>query len=83
MVEKTTKTAARQGTNKPPLTTILLAALGLCLVVGVALYFFAVADQPVGEEVGGAVQEIPTDELPEDEPKLDPSVDIIEPDVSQ
>lgn len=83
MADKINQTSARQGTNKPPLTTILLAGLGLCLLIGVFLFFFAAGDQPEGEEVGGAVEELAPSELPEEEPKVDPSIDqpIIEPTV--
>ena len=85
MVEKVNQTSARQGTNKPPLTTILVVGLILCAIAGVALFFFAGATEPEGEAVGGAVQEIAPGNLPEEQPSVDPTPDqtIIEPDVQQ
>ena len=85
MAEKLNQTSARQGTNKPPLTTILVVGLVLCLIAGVILFFFAGATQPEGEAVGGAVQEIAPGDLPEDQPSIDPTPDdtIIEPDTTQ
>ena len=85
MVEKLNQTEARQGTNKPPLTTILVVGLILCAIAGVILFFFAGATEPEGEAVGGAVQEIAPENLPEDRPTIDPTPDetIIEPETTQ
>lgn len=82
MAEKVQQREAKQGTNKPPVTTILIVSLVLCLIAGVALYFFAGATEPVGEEVGGAVREVAPGELPEEQLTIDPSIDStrIEPD---
>ena len=82
MVEKVKQREAKQGTNKPPVTTILIVSLVLCLIAGVAMFFFAGATNPVGEEVGGAVRELAPDELPAEQPSVDPSLDAtrIEPD---
>ena len=74
MAEKIDQRSAKQGTNKPPVTTILVVSLILCAIAGVALFFFAGATDPVGEEVGGAVQEIAPADLPADEPTVDPSL---------
>ena len=75
MVEKVRQREAKQGTNKPPVTTILVVSLVLCLIAGIAMFFFAGATDPVGEEVGGAVQEIAPGNLPEEQPQVDPSND--------
>ena len=75
MVEKVKQREAKQGTNKPPVTTILVVSLVLCAIVGIALVFFAGATDPVGEEVGGAVQELAPSELPPEQPQVDPSND--------
>ena len=82
MAEKVQQREAKQGTNKPPVTTILIVSLVLCAIAGLAMVFFAGASDPVGEEVGGAVQELAPSELPEEQPSIDPSVDAtrVEPD---
>ena len=74
MVERINQRSAKQGTNKPPVTTILIVSLVLCAIVGLGLVFFAGASDPVGEEVGGAVEEIAPPDLPEERPAVDPSV---------
>ena len=78
MAEKIGQRSAKQGTNKPPVTTILVVSLVLCAIAGIALFFFAGATDPVGEEIGGAVQEIAPADLPADEPTVDPSVPATE-----
>ena len=74
MVERINQRSAKQGTNKPPVTTILVVSLILCALVGLGLVFFAGSTEPVGEEVGGAVREIAPENLPEERPAVDPSV---------
>ena len=74
MAEKINQRSAKQGTNKPPVTTILVVSLVLCAIVGIGLFFFAGASDPVGEEVGGAVEEVAPADLPDAEPQVDPSV---------
>ena len=85
MADKINQTSARQGTNKPPVTTILVVSLVLCLIAGVALFVFAGATEPEGEAVGGAVSEIPAGELPAEQPSVDPSIDAtrVEPETPQ
>ena len=73
MPERIQQTEAKQGTNKPPVTTILIVSLILCGIAAIALFVFAGATDPVGEEVGGAVEELSPAELPADEPTVDPS----------
>ena len=73
MAEKINERSAKQGTNKPPVTTILVVSLALCALVALFLVFFAGGTEPVGEEVGGAVEELSPAELPADEPTVDPS----------
>lgn len=75
MAEKVRQREAKQGTNKPPVTTILVVSMVLCAVVAVGLFFFAGATDPVGEEVGGAVQEVAPGNLPGEQPSIDPSLD--------
>ena len=75
MVEKVRQSEAKQGTNKPPVTTILVVSLVLCLIAGIIMFFFAGATDPVGEEVGGAVRELAPGELPPEQPTVDPSGD--------
>ena len=85
MVERINQRSAKQGTNKPPVTTILIVSLVLCAIVGLGLVFFAGASDPVGEEVGGAVEELAPSELPDDQPTIDPSLDAtrVEPETTQ
>ena len=78
MAENINQRSAKQGTNKPPVTTILVVSLVLCAIAGIALFFFAGATDPVGEEVGGAVGEIAPADLPEERPAVDPSVPATE-----
>ena len=75
MADRIQQREAKQGTNKPPVTTILVVSLILCAIGGIAMVFFAGATDPVGEEVGGAVQEIAPADLPDEEPTVDPTPD--------
>ena len=75
MPETINQRSAKQGTNKPPVTTILVVSLILCAIVAIGLIFFAGATDPVGEEVGGAVSEIAPADLPEERPAVDPTVE--------
>ena len=74
MVERINQRSAKQGTNKPPVTTILVVSLVLCAIAGLVMFVFAGATDPEGEEVGGAVAEIAPADLPAEEPTVDPSV---------
>ena len=75
MAERIQQKEAKQGTNKPPVTTILVVSLILCAIAAIGLFFFAGATDPVGEEVGGAVEELAPSELPDEQPAIDPSID--------
>lgn len=85
MAEKIQQREAKQGTNKPPVTTILVVSMILCAIAAVGLFVFAGATDPVGEEVGGAVEELAPSELPDDQPSIDPSLDAtrVEPETTQ
>ena len=85
MADRIRQREAKQGTNKPPVTTILVVSLILCAIAGLALVFFAGATDPVGEEVGGAVEELAPSELPAESPSVDPSLDAtrVEPETTQ
>ena len=85
MADRINQREAKQGTNKPPVTTILVVSLVLCAIAAIALFFFAGATDPVGEEVGGAVRELAPSELPEERAPVDPSLDAtrVEPETTQ
>lgn len=75
MPETIEQRSAKQGTNKPPVNMILLVSLGLCAVLAVVFFAFFAAGggDPVGAEVGDRVEQLTPDELPPQEPQVDPS----------